>query len=164
MSERAFNRILKEAEMQRKLMLLVIVVLLLLAFVSVARATQPSGPVTIETVIDFSTVPFSGTFEVTEGTALLGCSEGTFVDIPHSFGPGAIQKIFTCDSGGNGTFAFTFVATRSPGPGDLNGRWTAWKATGDFVGLRGQGDFFVVFPGPPLGEETLSGTIHFEAE
>ena len=150
--------------MKRKSMLLVVVLLLLLAFASVATATQPTGPVTIETVIDFSNIPFRGTFEVTEGAALLGCWEGTFVDMPHSFGPGAIQKIFTCESGGEGTFTFTFVVTRSPGPGDGNGHWTAWKATGDFVGLRGEGDFSVVLPGPPLGEETLSGTIHFETE
>ncbi len=150
--------------MQRKFMVLVTVVLLLLAFASMAGATQPSGPITIETVIDFSSMPFGGSFEVTEGAALLGCSQGTFVDTPSGPGPGAIQKIFTCEIGGDGTFTFHFVTTPAPGPGDLNGHWTTWKATGEFVGLRGQGDFYVVVPRLPFGEETLTGTIHFDPE
>ena len=150
--------------MQRKLMLLLMVVVFLLALVPAAGATQPSGPVTIETELSFASFPFGGTFEVTKGAALLGCSEGTFVDIPRGPGPGAIHKIFTCQTEGVGTFTFGFATVPLPGPGDLNGHWTAWKGTGDFVGVRGQGDFSVVFADPPNAEETLTGTIHFDPQ
>ena len=39
-----------------------------------------NGSVTIVTDIDFTSEPFKGTFEVTEGSEELGCSGGTFVD------------------------------------------------------------------------------------
>ena len=150
--------------MQRRPMLPLIVVLFLLALVPAVGASQPSGPVTIETELSFASFPFGGSFQVTEGAALLGCSGGVFVDIPHGPGPGAIHKIFTCEVGGDGTFTIGFTTAPSPGPGDLNGHWTAWKGTEDFVGVRGQGDFLVVFREPPNAEETLTGTIHFDPQ
>jgi hypothetical protein len=120
-------------------------------------ATQPVGPVTIQTLIDFSTFPFHGTFAVVAGSALLGCSGGTFVDHPANpanFISQSIRKLFTCTAGGTGTFTVNFM----PGVG----RWNALDGTGDFANLRGEGNFSVVLVGPTTGVETLTGNIHFE--
>jgi hypothetical protein len=149
--------------------------LLSLGFVMpVAAASQPS-PVTIETAIDFSSFPFSGTFTVTEGAGSLGCSAGTFEDIPRGSGLGQIEKHFTCTSGAGAgdefvvlfkndcTFLSPAVFRCRPGPGDLGGgQWMVLSGTGDFAHLHGSGDFSVVFTGEFTGEETLSGRIHFE--
>jgi hypothetical protein len=129
-------------------------------------ASKPVGPVTINTVIDFTVFPFTGTFTVTEGSQLLGCSAGTFVDIPAGgFSRGAIRKHFTCTAGANAGSSFTiqFRPTPAPGPGDANGHWEVLGGTGAFSNLRGQGDFSVIFsPTQPAGFETLTGTIHFD--
>jgi hypothetical protein len=129
-------------------------------------ATQPAGPFTITTAIDFSSFPFSGTFLVDPGSGLLGCNGGTFVDTPpaQSGGRGMIAKEFTCDDGpGVGTFTANFKATAKPGPGDRNGHWTVVEGTGDFANLRGEGDFSVVVDFLTLtGVETLTGKIHFD--
>lgn len=138
--------------------------------VSPAAATPPQGPVTIQTDIDFTTSPFSGDFEVTEGAEILGCSTGTFVDFPHSqAAPSAIDKVFTCTDGGSGQFVATFRPTPQPGPGHGNGHWNVTSGTDDFASLRGQGDFWVVFTDfdpetgrPTAGEETLTGEVHFD--
>lgn len=138
---------------------LMIAVISMTLFVPTIQAAPPSGPVTIETLIDFSRFPFSGTFQVTEGDDILGCLSGTFIDFPRA--AGIIEKVFTCSSGG-GSFIFLFRPGPSPGPGAANGHWAAWKATGAFAGLRGQGDFSLVFVGPTSGTETLTGAIHFD--
>lgn len=141
-------------------------VLLVLLFLAVpVWANQPAGPVTIETKISFAEFPFSGTFKVTEGKGLLGCSAGTFVDHPSGVEPpakGDIAKIFTCKRGGSGTFTANFQPTLKPGPGDANGQWSITEATGDFTGLHGGGDFYVIYTGPDSGEEALIGDIHYE--
>jgi hypothetical protein len=121
--------------------------------------------VTIKTSISFANFPFTGTFNVTEGRDVLGCSGGTFVDHPSGFEPpakGDIAKIFTCDDGGSGTFTANFQPTRKSGPGDQNGHWNITDATDDFTGLRGQGDFSVNSTGPDSGVETLTGVVHYE--
>jgi hypothetical protein len=129
-------------------------------------STKPVGPVTINTVIDFSEFPFSGTFTVSEGSELLGCSAGTFEDVPAGgFSAGAIRKTFTCTAGpsAGSTFTVSFRPTPAPGPGQANGHWQVVSGTGDFANLRGQGDFSVVFSETdPEGFETLTGSIHFE--
>jgi hypothetical protein len=145
--------------MKRIFSVLVVIPLLLVTLAPITSATPPEGPVTIVTAIDFSSFPFGGTFEVTEGDGILGCPSGMFTDLPRGFG--VIQKIFSC-TGGTGTFTFLFVPGPSPGPGDANGHWEAWKATGAFVGLRGEGDFSLVITGRTSGVETLTGVIHFE--
>lgn len=89
------------------------------------------GPLTIETEADFSTRPVVGTFDVTEGADLLGCSSGTFVD--EFVAEDSVLKIMTCTSGDNaGTFTTDF---------DPDGPWSIVEPTGDFVGLTGSGDF-----------------------
>ena len=136
------------------------ILVLSLALLPSAGATSPAGPVTIVTAISFAAFPFSGTFTVTVGSALLGCSTGTFVDFPFALAPSAIRKVFTCGTGG--TFTFIFRPSPAPGPGDANGHWEAFEGTGDFAGLRGQGNFSVVFIPPDSGVETLTGKIHFD--
>jgi hypothetical protein len=129
---------------------------------SIAGASAPQGPVTIVTAVDFSDFPIEGTFIVTVGADTLGCSSGTFVDAPFGF---SVRKEFTCSSGGTGKFTANFQPLPKPGPGDANGQWNIVEATGDFAGLRGSGDFSVVFPTdcPPscIGTETFTGKVHF---
>ena len=96
-----------------------------------AATAGTEGPVTIETEADFSTRPVVGTFDVTEGADLLGCSSGTFVD--EFVAEDSVLKIMTCTSGDNaGTLTTDF---------DPDGPWSIVEPTGDFVGLTGSGDF-----------------------
>jgi hypothetical protein len=138
-------------------------VLGLVLVLPVTAATPPS-PVTIKTQISFASMPFSGTFTVTEGAATLGCSGGTFVDFPRSMG--VIEKHFTCiaGSGAGDSFVVLFHPRFRgvPGPGVANGPWSVLRGTGDFADLHGTGDFSVVVTGPASGEETLQGAVHFD--
>ena len=123
--------------------------------------TPKAGPVTIETEIDFSAEPFQGTFEVTEGADILGCSSGTFSDTPRA---DDIRKDLTCETGSNeGTFTAVFIPDPdTPGPGDENGPWSILESTGAFTGLQGGGDFSVVYADDaPTGVETLTGDIEY---
>lgn len=137
----------------------VAVVTLVMGVAANAGAMRPGSDVTIVTEIDFgSPPPFGGTFEVTEGAGLLGCSEGTFVDLQSSYKPDdptAIFKELTC-SDAEGAFTVVFRPTPAPGPGNAFGHWTVTDASGVFSGLHGQGEFFVVVEFP-LGVETFSG-------
>ncbi len=128
-------------------------------FLAACTSDPAGGAVTIATEIDFSSEPFNGTFEVTEGSDVLGCSQGTFVDTPTAQG---IDKLLTCESGErSGTFTANFTLQDIPGPGDENGRWRIAGATGDFTGLSGGGDFSVVEETPDSGTETLTGEIEY---
>ena len=124
-----------------------------------------AGPVTIETQITFSGEFPTGTFEVTEGADVLGCSAGTFVDADAIVVDDRldVSKVMTCDSGDKGgTFTALFSPDeRTPGPGEQNGPWTIIEATEDFVGLDGGGDFSVVFETQTTAVETLTGDIEF---
>jgi hypothetical protein len=129
--------------------------------VGVACSPSPiSGKVTIVTRIDFRSEPFRGTFEVTEGSEVFGCSRGSFVDTPTST---AIHKAMRCQSGNrSGSFTAKFDPQEIPGPGDLNGSWSIAEGTEDFAGLTGGGDFWVVNDENGLsGVETLSGEVTF---
>jgi hypothetical protein len=149
------------------------VALLSLAFVLPVAAAAPPSPVTIETKINFTSFPFSGTFAVTEGSENLGCLGGTFVDQPRGAGLGQIEKHFTCTTGAGAGDEFVVLFKNDctfnshatfrcrPGPGDLGGgQWMILSGTGDFAGLHGSGDLSVVFTGDVTGEETLTGQIH----
>lgn len=117
---------------------------------------SPRSAVTIETAIDFSSPPFNGTFEVTQGADALGCERGTFVDRPS----GTISKTFTCDVGRSGTFTARF----KPFPGNAPyGWWAITEGTDGFATLHGSGKFQVeiVSFDPPAGVETLTGAIHY---
>ena len=60
------------AIMKRLSLALIVIPFFLIGTVSVTGATQPAGPVTIETEINFSEFPFVGTFVVVEGDAPQG--------------------------------------------------------------------------------------------
>ena len=128
-------------------------------FLAACTTAPTGGTVTISTQIDFSSEPFNGTFEVTEGSDVLGCSRGTFVDTPTQQG---INKLLTCEAGErSGTFTANFSPQDIPGPGDQNGPWRIVAATEDFTGLSGSGDFSVVEETPDSGTETLTGEIEY---
>lgn len=113
------------------------------------------GSVEIATDIDFSEIPYSGTFEVTEGSDVLGCTGGGFVDTPVSDG---VEKVFTCESGPNsGAFTVHFVPPEGP--------WRVVAASDDFSLLRGEGDFVVIEDEvEPVGVETFTGEIRYITE
>jgi hypothetical protein len=115
--------------------------------ISACGASAPAeGPVIIETEADFSIRPVVGTFEVTEGADVLGCSGGTFVD--EFIAEDSVLKVMTCTSGSNdGTFTADF---------DPNGGWSIVEPGGDFVGLQGSGEFAQVDDG-----ETFTGDIEY---
>ena len=137
-------------------------VLLLLA-VACSDDTPAAGPVTMVTQTDFSERPVVGTFEVTVGADVLGCSSGTFMD--EFVATDDIKKVMTCDSGSNeGIFTVSF-ALNGPdaGPGDENGPWSVVEGSGDFVGLQGSGDWSMVeaTDDSNQGVETLTGDIEY---
>ncbi len=128
-------------------------------FLAACTSAPTSGTVTITTQVDFSSEPIHGTFEVPEGSDVLGCSRGTFVDTPTEQG---IDKLLTCESGErSGTFTANFTPQDISGPGDQNGPWRIVGATGDFTGLSGSGDFSVVEEASDSGTETLTGKIEY---
>jgi hypothetical protein len=116
-----------------------------------ACATGPTqGSTTIITQIDFTTQPFKGTFKVTEGADVLGCSSGTFVDTPTDRG---VHKKFSCESG---TRMGTFTAEFFP-PG---GPWKIVNGIDDFSGLSGWGAMALTQQvGATTGVETFIGEV-----
>lgn len=116
---------------------------------------DPEGAISIRTAISFFPHPPRGTFEVLTGSSLLGCSGGTFLDTPDDPLAISVVKALTCTAGGSGRFEIRFW------PGE--GRWIVAGATGDFTGLRGDGDFGLIHTGDgSTGVETFTGTIHFD--
>jgi hypothetical protein len=165
--------------MKRTAATLAVVSLLAPGLWSTARATKPEGPVTILAISDFSAWPvIVATFEVVEGADLLGCSGGTTWDnvpgehkgIVNNPPPGMsciVQSDCYCgrDPDENGP-DFTLKINpnpTTPGPGDLNGTWVIWKGSGDFAGLRGQGEVSVWFDFEHLQLFSIyTGTVHRE--
>jgi hypothetical protein len=119
-------------------------VMLVLTACGASGATE--GPVTIEIEADFSARPVVGTFEITEGADVLGCSSGTSVD--EWVAEDSVLTTMTCTSGSNsGTFTADF---------DPDGPWSIVDSSGDFVGLQGSGDFLERDTG-----STFTGDIEF---
>jgi hypothetical protein len=141
--------------------LLAVVVLLLAGACS--DDTAKEGPVTLVNTVDFSFRPVAGTFEVTEGADVLGCTSGTFVD---AGSPDAgIQRVYACESGSNeGSFtaSFNFDARDANTISD-NGTWSIVEGSDDFAGLQGGGDWSIVYPtsGPDVGVGTWTGDITY---
>ena len=122
--------------------------------------------VTIETDSDFSSEPIHGTFEVTEGADILGCSNGTYLDTPpvNEFDPTVdeINKVMTCSEPDTGTFTIAFIPNGyDTGPGVLNGPWRILDGFDDFTDLHGEGDHWLVMDGPKSGVETYTGDIEY---
>jgi len=92
----------------------------------------------IETTMDWESNPLVGTFEVPIGTDELGCSSGSVLENGTNTG---FTNQFTCQNGQReGTFTIEWqIVDGMEGPGDVNGPWTVLEATGDFVGLSGEG-------------------------
>ncbi|MEE9413771.1 MAG: hypothetical protein V3V01_00710 [Acidimicrobiales bacterium] len=124
--------------------------------------TNPAvgGTVAIEATPDFTGDVVVGTFVVSEGDEILGCSAGSFEDAGSPLG---IDRILTCNSGArSGTINIRFNPVEAPGPGDLNGPWEVRSATGGFSGLGGGGDFSVTFSDDDsAGTESLIGEIAY---
>jgi hypothetical protein len=140
--------------------LLAVVVVLLAAACS--DDTPKEGPVTIENQVDFSFRPVAGTFEVTEGTDVLECSSGTFVD---SGSPNeGIQRVYTCDSGSNeGSFTASFTFEAEEFELSDNGTWSIVEGSDDFAGLQGSGVWSIVYEAtsPDVGVGTWTGDINY---
>jgi hypothetical protein len=131
----AGRKALKMRVLMRMLLWLVLAVTVSSPVVVACAPGPTQGAVTIITQIDFTKKPIQGTFEVTKGAAILGCVRGTFVDSPVT--ALAIHKEFTCTSGTKkGTFTAEVYPPRGP--------WQIVDATGDFRGLSGEGDSWVV--------------------
>ena len=115
----------------------------------------------IESRVDFTYRPVTGTFAVTEGANTLGCSSGSFQD---SGSPReGIESVYTCEdgsSGGSFTADVTFLA-----PADTEsdrGTWIITEGTGAFAGLQGGGDWSIVYTDDPnLGLGTWTGEISY---
>jgi hypothetical protein len=118
-----------------------------------------SGSLTLVTDIDFTSEPYKGTFEVTEGAAALGCSAGTFVD--NNVGEADVDKVLTCTDGErSGSFTILFHPTGEES--DVS-PWQFVRGTRDFTGIQGEGDFSVDYgDDEESGVETLTGDVSFE--
>lgn len=134
-----------------------LLVMSMMLLVGACGSDEPTaGPVTIETAPDFSARPVVGTFQVTEGAATLGCSGGTFAD---TFDEATedVSKVMTCSEPDTGTFTIVFDPDGyDTGPGESNGPWRIVDATGDFAGVQGEGDFWLI-----SDVETYSGDIEY---
>jgi hypothetical protein len=119
-----------------------------------------AGPVTIETELDMGARPVVGTFEVTEGADVLGCSNGTSVDT-YNGGTKDVTKVMTCSDGGTGTFTM-HVAPETIW-GDSDGPWSILSGSADFAGLEGEGEFVIVTDGSPVAFETFTGDIEYSS-
>ena len=108
----------------------------------------PQATLVIEGEMNFDTG--LGTFEVTNGADVLGCSGGTNDE---SENEEAVFKVLTCESGPRaGTISVRFV------PWDAS--WEVIDATEDFAGLSGNGKWSGLVTGN-TGSDTLSGEIAF---
>lgn len=121
--------------------------------------TAGSSSLMIVTDIDFTSEPVKGTYEVTEGSGELGCSGGTFVD--HDLGDDDVEKVLSC-ADGERSGSFTILFHPTPEESDVS-RWQVVRATGDFTGLEGEGDFSVDYSDDEdSGVETFTGDVSFE--
>jgi hypothetical protein len=127
---------------------------ILLLAVACGGDTPTAGPVTIETDVDRSVSPLQGTFEVTVGADVLGCSSGTLVSM-NSETFGKKDHVMTCESGSNaGTFTIVYD------PGDLS-NWSVLESADDFAGLQGEGHVSWVLPSASTLVETFTGDIEY---
>jgi hypothetical protein len=119
-----------------------------------------NGSIVIETITTLTDEPPGGTFEVTEGADVLGCTGGSFVDTFPDSGP-PIIKTLTCESGvtTGGTVTISYNLD-SPGLGDENGRWRIDDATGSYTGLNGGGSIALYFTSDTTTTETITGDVN----
>ena len=142
----------------RSLMLVIVMML----FVSACGSDTPtSGPITFETESDFSTRPVVGTFELTEGADILGCSNGTFEDTFDEVTED-VTKLMTCSEPNTGTFTILFDPDGyDTGAGEHNGPWRILDGSADFADLQGEGDYLHSHDLPETSVETFTGDIEY---
>lgn len=115
-----------------------------------------SGPVTIKAQVVLGAD--AGTFEVTEGADVLGCSSGTFLDMSETHD--IRDADLTCESGEKaGTFSVMFWRQQSGA--EEAGTWTIVGGTGDFSGLQGGGEYSDLFH---VHEDTVAATFAGDIE
>lgn len=125
--------------------------------------TPKEGPVTIANQVDFTFRPVTGTFEVTEGADVLGCSSGSFQD---SGSPNeGVARVYTCEAGSNeGSFTSDVSFLAEANTESDSGTWTISEGSDDFVGLQGGGDWSIVYAvggDPNVAVGTWTGDISF---
>jgi hypothetical protein len=123
--------------------------------------TPKEGPVTIANQVDFNFRPVAGTFEVTEGADILGCSSGSFQDAGSP--TDGVERVYTCEAGSNeGSFTsdFNFLADDTESD---SGTWSISEGSDDFVGLQGDGDWSIVYAtdDSDIGVGTWTGDISY---
>jgi len=126
----------------------------LLATVESNDAVAPAaGPITFKARINLSESPVLGTFEVTTGADVLGCSSGTVVQVSNgeTFG----NNVMTCESGPN-TGSFTIYHG-----GDGVYVWDVLEGSDDFTDLQGEGSWDFVLTGTGSVVETFTGDIEY---
>ena len=128
---------------------------------STAIVETEAGPVTIETTVDFAATQATGTFEVVDGSDLLGCSAGSLTEFG---GPSGITNVMTCEDGDReGTFTLRWeILNSAEGPGDVNGPWSVLESSGEFAGLTGEGMWSGTDDGE-IGMGSFPGMIAFGA-
>lgn len=134
-------------------------VVLLLLPLGCSDDEPASGPITIE--VQLSAASPTGTFEVAEGSDVLGCVSGSYADeISEDGNMVQVTRVLTCESGEReGTF--TIVFSPEPGPGvTAISAWTVTQATGGFTGLEGAGDM-VMEPTETGATDTFTGDIEY---
>jgi hypothetical protein len=147
-------------------------ILVLLAVLGCALAAAPSANAQAPTIVTDITFPEEGapfgTFTASDPL----CPSGTFVDqfvggggafrSGHVFfGASNIRKVFTCDDG-SGTFTIQFHPQFTPATSagcEQAGPFAVIGGTGDYVRLRGHGDFCNFAVGEDEFRETFTGTF-----
>jgi hypothetical protein len=126
----------------------------MMLFVAACSEDKPSaGPVAFQSVIDLSGSPRIGTFEVTTGADVLGCSSGTQVRTRLS--ETSWSDVMTCESGSNtGTFTIHY-SNRALFV------WDVRSSSDEFVGLQGEGNWDFSLTGRGSIEETSTGDIEY---
>jgi hypothetical protein len=122
-------------------------------------AVAETGPVTIETRVDLAATQSAGTFQVTDGADLLGCSAGAMTEYG---GPNGITNVLTCEDGDReGTLTLRWqILNSAEGPGEVNGPWNVVESSGDFADLNGEGMWSGNSDGD-IGLGSFPGTIEF---
>lgn len=100
----------------------------------------------------------SGTFEVTSGADVLGCSTGT---IDEDAGRDGIDLRFTCETGTR-TGSFTVRIIPQGGPANFRSDWELVASTGDWNDATGTGDWSGTLSADQVtGREVLGGDMSF---
>ncbi|MEM8903631.1 MAG: serine hydrolase domain-containing protein [Actinomycetota bacterium] len=104
----------------------------------------------------------AGSFQISEGSDVLGCAMGTFEEAPLA---ATIERTFTCDMGERaGSFVLHFFPEPTADPTEFASDWTVEDATGDFAGLTGEGGFAALVDEDESGAaETWTGEVTFGA-